>query len=77
MEVKYVFLDGQIIPQEVVNITPEDMIASFKGTVTNMAAISMEADILNSLSVPIHIANSFKNLLAIGLESGFQFKELQ
>ena len=32
---------------------------------------------MNSLSAPLMVANAFKDILALGLESGYQFKELQ
>lgn len=77
MEVKFVFLKGDIIPAEVVSISPEDMIRCFQSTVGDLAAISLEGCLLNAISAPIMIANTFKDILSIGLESGYQFKELQ
>lgn len=77
MEVKYVYLNGSIIPSEVVNINPSDIISNLQNTVASLAAISLQANLVNSISAPLMISNVFKNLLAIGLSSGYQFKELK
>lgn len=44
---------------------------------SNLAAISLQSNLVNSISAPLMVSNTFKNLLAIGLSSGYQFKELK
>ena len=43
----------------------------------NWQPIVMESMFLNSLSLPHMLMNQFKNLLSIGLSSGYEFKELK
>jgi large subunit ribosomal protein LP0 len=42
-----------------------------------MAAISMELGIPSELTVPHLIVDAFKNLAAIGLATGYEFKQLK
>jgi len=74
---KYVYLDGVILDESIIEMPLsdiEDKIKSFSGYLT---ALSLGANIPNSLSVPQFIANGFKQLLAIGSETGYEFKQLK
>lgn len=69
--------DGAILSKDVVAISPNDIIERFQKGVKNLTALSMEAGIPTELSIPHSIINAFKNLAAIGLSVGYEFKELK
>lgn len=72
MQVRLVYLDGTIIPQEIVKLTNDDILASFQNTVWNLTAVSLEASIPNSLAVPHMISDVFKNLMFIGAGADYK-----
>lgn len=72
MKVHNVFLNGQFIPKEVIDMPAEGILENFQKTVANLAAISLQAGVINALSTPHIIANAFKSVLAIGLEANIK-----
>lgn len=60
-----------------INISSDDILKTFQSHVTGLAALSLGAGLPNALSVPHMIANSFKDLLAIGLGADIKFKQLE
>ena len=77
MELKFVYDKGQIIPEEIIQLTPENLIENLKSTVANMTAISLASELPNSLSVPHMMMGCFKDLLSLGLATDYKFKELE
>lgn len=77
MELQFVFDKGQIIPQEIIQLTPESILGNFQETVRDLTQTALAANLPNALSVPHMIMNQFKNMLSIGLASGYEFKELK
>ena len=77
MEIVAVYDDGSILTPEVIAISPEDIIKKFQSGVANITALSMELGIPTEASVPYLIANAFKNLAAISLETGYKLPELE
>lgn len=76
LKMKTVFLAGEIIPEEALNFDPSALISIFQNNANLITAVSLEAGIVNALSIPHLILNSFKTLLAVGIEGGVKFKEL-
>ena len=58
-------------------MSQEDIQNKFKESVRCLTSISLGAHLPNTLSIPHMIMNQFKNLLSIGLASGYEFKELK
>lgn len=77
MELKYVFLNEQIIPKSVIKITPENVLDNFKDNVKALTAVSLGAHLPNALSMPHMIQDTFKMLLSIGLTTDIKFKALE
>lgn len=77
MELKYVYLNEQIIPKSVIKITPENVLANFQESVKTLTAISLGAGLPNTLSLPHMIQDTFKFLLSIGLAGDLKFKALE
>jgi len=74
---QYVYIDGVILDQSIIEMPLSDITDSFENYAGFMTALSLGADIPNALSVPQFIANGFKSLLAIGVESGYEFAQLK
>jgi large subunit ribosomal protein LP0 len=77
LEFLYVYKDGAILDQEALDTNPEDIIEKFKDYAGYLLAASLGSGLPNALSVPHFLANGFKSLLAIGAESGYEFKQLK
>lgn len=57
---------------------PDDAIENFiKNGARVLTGLSLGINFPNKLSAPHMIVNQFKNLLAIGLHTGYHFKELK
>ena len=61
---------GAILPQEVINIDPASLLTAFQSGIKNLAGLSLEAGYPIEATVPLILANSFKNIAALSLESG-------
>merc|ERR1711976_874432 len=74
---QYVFIDGVVLDQNIIEMPLDKVTDAFEQYAGFLTALSLGADIPNSLSVPQFLANGFKTLLAIGSESGYEFAELK
>jgi large subunit ribosomal protein LP0 len=77
LKIRKVFVNGSIIPEEVINFDTNKVIALFQQNVSLVAAVSLEAGLPNALSIPHLLVNTFKSLLAVGMEGNVKFKELE
>lgn len=77
LRMQKVFVGGNIIPEEVINFDTNKVIALFQQNSNLVAAVSMEAGIPNALSIPHLMINTFKSLLAVGMEGNLKFKQLE
>lgn len=76
MKIVQVYDNGNIVPQEVYNIDPASLLASFQSGIKNLVGLSLEAGYPIEATVPLIIGNAFKNIAALSLESGFKIPEL-
>ena len=77
MALELVYLNGHIIPQEVIQINPSDVDEAIARNLQAVAALSLEAGLPNALSVPHMIMGAFKNVLALGLAADLKFEALE
>jgi large subunit ribosomal protein LP0 len=77
LEMKKIWLNGTILDEDTINIKTSDILDIFKQHCTTMAALSLGAGLPNAASVPHMISNGFKSMLAIGLSTGYKFKQLE
>lgn len=77
LEMRKIWLNGTILDEDMINIKPEDILASFTNHVRTLTGLSLGAGLPNALSVPHMISNGFKDILAIGLATGLKFKQLE
>lgn len=76
LKMKKVYLNGTVIPEEVINFDQAKLLSIFQSNCSLAAAVSLEAGLTNALSVPHLMINTFKSLLAVGMEGNLKFKEL-
>lgn len=69
LKVTHVFEDGDIYDPAVLDISQDDLAKKFQAGIANVAAISLAINYPTQASIPHVIINSFKNLLAIALET--------
>jgi len=77
LAVQQVYEAGSIYTPEVLDISNDDLIATFLSGLANVAALSLEICYPNKASAPHMVVNGFKNLLAIAAESDVTFKEAE
>ncbi len=73
MKINCVYDDGAILPQEIINIDPAQLVAKFQVGIRNLAGLSLSAGYPIEATVPLIISNSFRNIAALSLESGYFF----
>lgn len=76
MRMKSVYIAGEIIPEEFINFDNAAVINLFQQNAKAVTAVCLEANIANALSIPHLVLNTFKSLLAIGIEGNVKFKQL-
>jgi len=77
MEIQYVYDDGSIMDRDVASLTPQDVIAKFASHANRIASMSLALGEPNALSVSHMIANKFKALCAIAVETDLKFKQME
>jgi len=75
--VKVVYDNGSMYDPKVLDITDDDIIASFAAGIKNVAAVSVETGLPTVASVPYSILLGFANLLAVAVETEYTFKEAE
>jgi len=72
-----VYEDGKIYAAKFLDIEPEEVLQRFSAGISTVAAISLATGIPSLASVPHSILNSFKNMVAIAIETGYVFEQAQ
>jgi len=72
---RQVYDQGSVYSPDVLDITPEDVLAKFLAGVRNVAAVALEIGHPTVASVPHSIVNGFKKLLAVSVATTYTFKE--
>jgi large subunit ribosomal protein LP0 len=75
MAVKKVYDDGQTFNPEILDISSENILAGFRKSISNLAAISLASGYVTKAAIPHIIVNSFKNLAAVTFDSDYSFKQ--
>jgi len=73
LEIHHVIEDGALFSPRVLNLTDADMMDAFSVGLRNVAAISLACDYATLASVPHSVINSYKNVLAIAIETDYSF----
>lgn len=75
MNVKKVYDEGSVFGAEILDITTDSILKSFKSSISNMASISLASGFVTKPAIPHIIMNSFKNLAAVTFDSDYSFKQ--
>jgi len=73
MTIKRVLQDGQIYEPAVLNITAEDVLASFSKGCANITALSLGSGYVTPAAAPHLIMHAFKNLAAVAFGTDYSF----
>jgi len=77
MEIVTVYDDGTVLNQDVINLSPNDILGTFSKGVNNIAALSIELGIPTEAAVPHLVVSAFKNLLGISMSTDYKIKALE
>jgi len=77
LEVLHVYDDGKILPPAIFDMSKDEIVAKFQKAASYLAGLSIAVGRPNEISTPLLIQKSFTYLLALGLGSGYEFKELK
>ncbi|OMH86357.1 60S acidic ribosomal protein P0 [Zancudomyces culisetae] len=75
MSIVEVYDNGSIFKPSVLDITDDDLLAHFTQAITEVACVSLAANIPTLPAVPHMLINGFKDLLSISVASEYTFKE--
>mmetsp|Transcript_7936 Transcript_7936/g.21028 ORF Transcript_7936/g.21028 Transcript_7936/m.21028 type:complete len:314 (+) Transcript_7936:165-1106(+) len=76
LKVVKIFQDGNLFDSKVLDISEDNIRAHMVAAISNIAAVSLAADIPTAASAPHSIANGFKNLMFVALGSDVTFKQV-
>lgn len=74
---KQIYQNGAIFEPEVLDITDDQILATFRAGMKNVAAVSIVTGMPTMVSVPYSILLAFSNLLAVAAATEFTFKEAE
>jgi len=74
MKILQIFSDGQLFPESVLDVDEKELVDRFLSGVKAIAAISLALNYPTLASVTHSLVNSYKNLLAIALETEISFE---
>lgn len=77
MTIKKVLQDGNIYDPNVLNISAEDVLASFSKGVANITALSLGSGYVTASSAPHLIMHAFKNLAAVSFATDYSFPQAE
>jgi len=75
IKVTHVYENGSVYGADVLDLTPEDLLAKFFSGVRKVAALSLAIGYPTAASLPHVLGGAFRKLLYISSASGYEFKE--
>ncbi|EPZ33240.1 hypothetical protein ROZALSC1DRAFT_28420 [Rozella allomycis CSF55] len=73
LEVVQVYDHGAVFGADILDITDETLLEYLTSAIRNIAALSMQLKVPSVASVPHHIINAYKNILAIAAVTDYSF----
>jgi len=77
LQIENVYDSGTIFSPAILDITDDDIISKFMAGVCNIASVSLAIGYPTVASAPHSIINGFKNLLAVAVETDYDFPEAE
>lgn len=75
--VKVVYSDGVCFDPKVLDLSEDDLMEKFRAGVRAVAAVGMAIGFPTLASIPHSLTNAFKNLMAIALETEYNFSKAE
>ena len=72
-----VYESGNIFDAAVLDLSKDVLIQKFQGGIMNLTKMSLGGGVVNSLSAPHHLLNSFKNLACVSFASNYSFEQAE
>lgn len=67
MKIQDVYLNQQFIPKDIIDLPADSIGKSFENVVRDITSLSLEANLVNELSMPHALSGAFKSVLSIAL----------
>lgn len=77
MEILKVYEAGNIFDAAVLSLSKEVLLQKFQGGISNLTKLSLGGGVVNKLSAPHHLLNSFKNLACVSFASDYSFPQAE
>jgi len=77
IECPTVYEDGSVYDAKVLDLDSDDLIAMFAGAVNRLACLSFAIGEINAATVPQSLGKAFMTLVAITLNTEYEFEELK
>ena len=74
MVVQQVYDNGNVFAPSILDIEEDSLLAYFTAAIRNVASVSLATDYPTLVSVTHSLVNSYKNLLAISVETEYDFE---
>jgi len=71
----FVYEDGKVYSAKFLDTSSDDVMKRFSAGLSTVAAISLATGLPTVASIPHSVLNAFKNLVAISLETGYEFDQ--
>lgn len=75
MNILSVCEDGEFYDSSLIEITEDEIKASFEGVIRSIASVSLGLDMLTEASVPYNIQGCFKDILKVSYGTGFMVSD--
>jgi large subunit ribosomal protein LP0 len=76
IEVLQVYDNGSIYDAAILDLDEDSLLQKFMNAVGKIAALGISVGYPSTASVPFQMRDAFKKICALGLEAGYEFKEL-
>ncbi|XP_028405827.1 60S acidic ribosomal protein P0-like isoform X1 [Dendronephthya gigantea] len=77
LQIQQVYEAGSVFSPDVLDITEDDIMSKFIQGIANVASVSLAIGYPTVASVPHSIANGFKNVIAVALETDITFPAVE
>ncbi|XP_028405829.1 60S acidic ribosomal protein P0-like isoform X2 [Dendronephthya gigantea] len=77
LQIQQVYEAGSVFSPDVLDITEDDIMSKFIQGIANVASVSLAIGYPTVASVPHSIANGFKNVIAVALETDIMFPAVE
>ncbi|CEO97280.1 unnamed protein product (mitochondrion) [Plasmodiophora brassicae] len=75
--IKQIYDNGSTYASEVLDLSESDLIAKFSNAVSVIASLGLQIGYPTLATLPHSLANAFKTMLAVAVETGYSFKQAE